>query len=186
MKKIIYILSLTLFMTCNNNENIGGYPENFIISEDGKAFNIDEKMFYDYLKKIPFENKYISQTKYKKHLVLKIKHENQKIDFSDKILLIFENNSDDLLFNSEYQDSIDVVLGYDYKYNTNFRIYILDKNQKTIHKFISELTYPIFEENIKELDIKLFENERFIYENEILYTFRITNLVSELEQMKIK
>lgn len=175
-----------LFTMCNKSKNIGGYNENYKVSEVGKITDINVNEFYDYQKKYSEESNRKNLKSNNKEIILKIEHENKNIDLYNKKIIIFEGNSNVPLYSSKYQDRIKLNMGFNKRYNSNFRIYVFDDENKTIHKFFTELTYPIFEDNVKSLDIKLFENEKSVSGNEVLYYYKITNLKSELEQMGYK
>lgn len=49
---ILLILVLMLFIMCNKSKNIGGYNENYKVSEAGKITDINVNEFYDYQKYI--------------------------------------------------------------------------------------------------------------------------------------
>ena len=169
---------------CNKSKNIGGYPENYTINEKGEPININEIEFHNFQNKLLRENVHKDSKKNIKELILNIEHENSDVDLYNKRIVIFEGNEHELLYNSKYQDKIKINIGFNYLYYSNFRIYVLDEGNNTVHKFTSELTYPIFDNNVRELDIKLYENDRFAYKNEILYRYKITNLKSEFEQLE--
>ncbi|MFV0306108.1 MAG: hypothetical protein ACK5IC_11585 [Moheibacter sp.] len=183
---LILIIVSIFFISCNKNKNIGGYNVNYNINKKGEYIDVNEKEFYDYQKEFSEESNFKNEKLYNKEIILIIEHENKDVDLYDKTVTVFEGGNYISLYHSKYQEEIEINIGYDKPYYSNFNIYISDKRNKTIHKFSSELTYPIFDKNVKLLKIKLIENQRFAIKNEILYCYKIINLKSELEEMGYK
>ena len=81
---ILLILVLMLFTMCNKSKNIGGYNENYKVSEAGKITDVNVNEFYDYQKKYSEESNRTNLKSNNKEIILKIEHENKNIDLYNK------------------------------------------------------------------------------------------------------